>query len=167
MNARSWGVWAVAALCGLTLTACASGSRARGYDPTRVRFYLEAAAGEAGTEVVLPQSGTRIAVQQKPVLMESDVVNAELVQVELGQCLLFEFSPAAARDLYRLTGAHQGRRLVVAINQAAVGARLIDRPFAEGSMLVFVEVPDEALPDLVSNLKNTAVELQKEMARRP
>ena len=33
--------------------------------------------------------------------------------MELGKCLMFQLTPAAARDFYRLTGSHQGRRLVL------------------------------------------------------
>ena len=38
---------------------------------------------------MLPQSGVSLSVNSKPVITEGDIVNVELVQVDLGKCLLF------------------------------------------------------------------------------
>ncbi len=113
----------------------------------------------------LPKSGVRVTIGPKPVFTEGDIVNVELMQVELGKCLMFQFTPAAARDLYRVSGSNQGRRLVLFLNNVVVGARRMEMPLSEGRFLVFVELEDSALPALVENLKKTSVALQRAAAR--
>jgi hypothetical protein len=93
-------------------------------------------------------------------------VNVELMQVELGKCLMFQLTPAAARDLYRVSGSNQGRRLVLFLNDVALGARRMEGPLAEGRVFVFVEVADTALPTLVENIKKTTAAVQRAMARK-
>jgi hypothetical protein len=105
-------------------------------------------------------------VSSKAIITEGDIVDAEVAQLELGRCLLLRVTPAAARDLYRLTVLNQGRRMVLALNGVALGARQIDGPFAEGTVLIFVEITDGELTTLVTDLKRTSAELQKEMARK-
>src|SRR5262245_51484294 len=68
------------------------------------RFFMEAAPSSAGFILTLPKSGVQLAVNPQPVLTEGDIVDVALAQVELGPCLAFQVTPAAARDLYRLTG---------------------------------------------------------------
>jgi len=130
------------------------------------RFHLESASDVAGQPLVLPQSGSRIAVNPKPVITEGDVVNVELVQVDLGQCLMFQLTPSAARDFYRLSGTHQGRRLVLMINDVAIGARRIDGAMADGVVFIFVEAPEGELPELAARLKKSSIAYQRELARK-
>jgi hypothetical protein len=155
----------IAVLSALTFAGCAAlREPTRDFTPTIARFFLESTdAGAAAVE--LPVSGVRVSIGAKPVFTEGDIVDVDLMQVELGKCLLFQLTPAAARDLYRLTGSSQGRRLVLMLNQVAVGARRIEAPLAEGRIFVFAEVSEVALPVLVTNLKKTTVELQRTMAR--
>lgn len=135
------------------------------YTPTLARFFLEEADART-VRVTLPQSGVQVAVGPKPVFTEGDIVNVELMQVELGKCLMFQFSPAAARDLYRVSGSNQGRRLVLFLNDIPLGARRMEAPLASGSVLVFLEVPDSALPALVDNLKKTSASVQRAVAKK-
>lgn len=123
--------------------------------PVTARFYLES-ADSMSPRVTLPRSGVQLAVGAKPVFTEFDIVDVDVVEVQLGKCLRFEFSAAAARDLYRLTATNQGRRLVLSLDGRPAGARPIDRPFREGTVLIFVEMPDEALPPLAENLRQMA-----------
>lgn len=128
--------------------------------PTSVaRFFLEARSGEGGL-ATLPRSGSKIAVGVKPVLTEFDLVDVQVARVELGDCLLFRLTPSAARDLYRLTGANQGARLVLVLNGEPLGARRIDHPFDDGTILIFVEVADGALQSLAAQLRATTAEIQ-------
>lgn len=164
--------WAVlrgsAAAVGLLIWAGLGGCRTSATAdpaPTLARFFVES-ANARGVTLTLPQSDVRITVNPQPVLTETDIINVEIAQVELGRCLAFQLSPAAARDCYRLTGSHQGRRLVVAINDAPLGARRIDRPIIDGVVMVFVETPDAALPKLVADLKRSIVAVQRELARK-
>lgn len=155
-------VAAIALLTCLGLAACSSpaGKSAQSPAPPLVaRFFLEAKAGEPGVTVMLPQSGVTLVVSPKPVVVEYDIVNAEVAQVELGRCLLVQLSPAATRDLYRLSVSSVGRRLVLSLNDQFVGARPIEGAMSDGTILTFVERPDAELPDLVGRLKATCAEI--------
>ena len=142
----------------LGLAACTSPKPAA-YQPVVVRFFLETRPGEAGVLLQLPVSGVGITVAAKPILVEYDVLNAEVARVELGNCLLLQFTPAAARDLYRLSVASMGRRLVLTLNDEPVGARRIEQAIGDGTILVFVERPDAELPGLVERIKRTSADI--------
>ena len=145
------------ALVGLVLAGCQS----KAPQPTvaeRARFFLESADGR-GQVVTLPQSGSRITVVPKAILTEFDVVNVTIAHVELGDCLVFHFTPAASRDLDRLTAANLGRRLVLVLGGIAFGARRISHAMDHGTLFTYVEVPDEALPALAASLNETAAAL--------
>jgi hypothetical protein len=86
--------------------------------------------------------------------------------VDLGKCLLFQLTPSATRDFYRMSVTHQGRRLVLVVNDTTLGARRIDGPITNGVIFVFVELPDIELPGLVEDLKKSSAALQKELARK-
>ena len=136
-------------------TGCQT-AKAPADQPLVARFYLETRPGEPGVPVRLPVSGVGITVGAKPVLVEYDLVNATVAHVDLGACLKLQFTPAAARDLYRLSIAGMGRRLVLFLNDEPFGARRIDQAIADGLLLVFVEQPDAKLPALVDRLNRTA-----------
>lgn len=156
-----------ALLAAAALTSCTTTRKTppADYAPLVARFFLEAKRNEAGIPVTLPRSGLNITVSPRPVLVEYDIVNAEVVQVELGRCLLVQLTPAASRDLYRLSVSAVGRRLVVALNDEFLGARQIEAAMADGVILVFLEVPDETLTEIVTRLKLTSADLA-EMARK-
>lgn len=148
-----------------SVSGCSSSPPPRDYTPVVARFFLESATGD-GTPLTLPQSEVRIAVNPKPVIAEGDIANVELVQVDLGQCLLFQLSAPAIRDFYRMTVTHQGRRLVLVLDGDALGARRIDGPITNGVLYVFIERPDSELPVLVQNLKKSSAAIQRELARK-
>ena len=149
-----------------TVTGCQSSSKKRDYEPNVARFYLEVSDSEVFASATLPISGVRVAVNSKPVITEFDIVSVEMAQSDFGTFLMFQLTSDAARDLYRLTGNNQGRRMVLTINGRPVGARQIDGPFGSGSIAVFVEVPDDLLPALVKNLNKTSEDIQKEKAKQ-
>jgi hypothetical protein len=151
---------------GLGLAGCQSSARKKDYDPVLVRFFLEATAGEQAAVMRMPLTGVELRVRPKAVFVETDIVNAEVVRVDMGLCLLIQVTPAAARDLFRLTGTNQGRRLVMGANEVPLGSRLIDGPFIDGNILTFIEMPDDDLPALVASIKRTSEDLQREVARR-
>ena len=133
--------------------------------PLVARFFLEARPETTGVPMQLPVSRIALNVNPKPVLVEYDIVKVELVRVDLGWCLLFQFTPAAARDLYRLTAANVGRGLVLTFNGTPIGARRIDQAIADGALLIFVEVPDVDLPPLAEQLKRTSAEIARKSTR--
>ncbi|MGH7958915.1 MAG: hypothetical protein ACREH8_18160 [Opitutaceae bacterium] len=161
---RRW-LAAVALLWISSGSGCQSSSAPRDFTAVSARFFLEAANAD-GTPVMLPQSGVRLSVNAQPVITEGDIVNVELVQVDLGKCLLVQLTPSATRDFHRLSVTHQGRRLVLMIDGKALGARRIDGPITNGVVYVFVEVPELELPGFVDNLKKSSVAMQRELARK-
>ncbi len=134
-------------------------AQAPAHRPFAARFYLEARPGEVGVLVRLPVSGVNITVGARPVFVENDLVNAEVARIDLGVCLMLQLTPAAARDLYRLSVSSLGRQLVFFLNDAPLGARRIEQAMPDGVILVFVETPDEQLPGLVARLKRTSADI--------
>jgi hypothetical protein len=165
MNARGLVNMALALTACLALGSCGAPATNNDPAPTVPRFFLEA-VDQRSMSVTLPKSGVQIAVNAQPVVTEGDIVDVAVAQVDLGKCLMFQVAPSAARDLYRLTASHQGRRLVLVINGTPYGARRIDGPIGDGVIFVFVEVADEALPKLAEDLKRTSTALQRELARK-
>ena len=130
------------------------------------RFLIEADSAKGALQVVLPMSGVSVRVAPKPVITEFDIRRVVEAEVEMGRCVLFQLSSAASRDLYRLSASNISRRLVVVINGEALGARVIDRPLEGGTLFIFLEVPDENLPQLVEDLNATTMLIQEEVERR-
>ena len=143
----------------MLLPSCVSKSKTPDYQPLVARFFLEARPGETGVPLQLPVSGVSITVGAKPLFVEYDILNAELAKVDLGPCLLLQLTPAATRDLYRLSVASVGRQLVLVLNDAPVGVHRIEQAMTDGTVLVFVEGPDAALPALVERLRQTSAEI--------
>lgn len=151
------------ALIALLAAGCQAPRVAEG--PAAVaRFYLEAPA-DGATRVVLPVSELELAIEPKPVLTEHDFATVELTELELGKAVTFGLTPMASRDLYRLTAANQGRRLVLVVEGEAVGARPIEAPIEDGMLAVFIELPDEELPELVRRLERMALNVREARKR--
>lgn len=129
--------------------------------PLVARFFLEAKPREPGLPVALPVSGVGVTVAAKPVFSEYDVLKAEVAEVALGRCLWVQLQPAAARDLYRLSVGAQDRRLVLALNDEFVGARRVEGAMQDGVILIFLEKPDEELPELVNRLNHTSATIAR------
>lgn len=157
-------ITAMMALTALSFSGCQS-KGPMDYSPTHARLFLESTDGRGPTKM-LPKSGVVISIGTKAMITESDIVNAEVTQVDLGRCLMLQLTPAATRDLYRLTGSNQGKRLVLTLNDVPVGARKIDAPFIDGILYIFVEMTDAQLEDLVRDLKRTSFEIQKDIQRK-
>jgi hypothetical protein len=154
------------------LTGCQSSSpltqvpaKPVAFAPLVARFYLETRPGESVMMVQLPQSGVRLGVAPKPVFSEYDISDAEVAKVELGPCVLIELTPAATRDLYRLSVPAQGRRLVMVLNDEFLGVHRIEHAMADGAMPVFLEVSDAQLPSIVARIKFTAAEIARVAAK--
>ena len=156
---------AIALVSLVAALGCNTSSKKKDYDTMVARFYLEANEREAFATVTLPISGVQIAVNAKPIVTEFDYTGVSSAQSELGKFLVFSLTADAARDVYRVTGNNQGKRLVLFINDKPVGARVIDGAFNTGSIAVFAALPEEMLPELVKNLDGTSVELQKKIAK--
>ena len=167
-SARQAGLFAMTGLGigALFLAGCQAPEKLADYQPLVARFYLEVRPGEAGVPAQLPVSGVSIPVNAKPVIVEYDIANAEVAHVDLGSCLMLQLTPAAARDLYRLSVSNVGRRLVLFLNDAPMGARRIEQAMPDGTILVFVETPDAGLAALVARLKRTSAEILAAAAKK-
>jgi len=117
--------------------------------------------GLGGTVVQLPVSGTRIAIQKEPLVNEFDIANVELVKVDMGLALLIQTNERGARALYRGTVSNMGGRIVLMVNNNAIGARRIDSAIQNGNFYTFVEVDDEEIGQLVLDIKATLQQLQE------
>ena len=146
----------------ILLGACASADKPGERAGITARFHLESADGE-GVPAVLPRSGVVLRLNPKPVLTEADIAGVDVAEVELGRCLLLTLTPAAGRDLYRLSVAHQGRRMALQLDGAFIGARRIDGPISDARVFIFLELPDEALPGVVAELRKTAAAIRKKV----
>lgn len=149
-------------VCGAT--GCMS-SKKKNYPVAVVRFLLEADSENAGAVVRLPQSGVVIPVEAKAHFTEYDIEGCDVVDNELGKSLVFKFTSAASRDLFRLSVPNQGKRIVTTINGRAVGARRIDRPLAQGVIVTYVELPEEELEKLAKNIARTSKDLRDELEK--
>lgn len=143
-------------LAGLFVAGCQTKPPDPMNSPLEARFFLEARRGDAGVRVQLPISQVTLTLAPKPVLVESDIVDVQVAKMELGWGLILRLTPAAGRDLYRLTAANLGRRLVMTFNDTAIAALSLDRPMTEGAIVIFPEVPAEDLPPLAERIKRTA-----------
>ena len=157
-------ITAMMALTALSFSGCQS-KAPTDFSPTHARLFLESTDARGPTKT-LPKSGVVISIGTKAMITEVDIVNAEVAQVDLGRCLMLQLTPAATRDLYRLTGSNQGKRLVLTLNDVPVGARKIDAPFTDGTLFIFVEMTDAQLESLVRDLKRTSFEIQKDIQRK-
>jgi len=151
----------LALLAALFTSGCQTKPPSAMDEPMVARFFMEVRPGTPGLAVRLPISRVALNVNPKPVLVEYDIANVEFAKVDLGWCLYFQFTPAAARDLYRLSASNLGGRLVLMLNDAPAGARRLDQPIADGNLLIFVEVANEELPPIAERLKRTSAAIAK------
>jgi len=128
-------------------------------------FLLEADASQEGFPLVLPVSGVTIRVAPKPVISEFDIVEAAVVEVDLGHCLALRLTGEAARDLYRMSVSKMGKRLVLLVNGRALGARGLDGAIEGGVLFVFVELPDAELHELVREINHFAASIRAAKAK--
>ena len=118
--------------------------------------------GLTGAEVILPVSGTRIALQKEPVVNEFEIMNVDLVKVDMGLAVLIYVSEKGGRDLYRASVSHNGSRIVLMVNGNPIGARRLTGAISNAKLYTFVEIPDDELEQFVFDVKKTIVKLQSE-----
>lgn len=136
-----------------------------GFEPVIARFMVEATPEISVAQTMeLPLSRLKIPVYPSIGFSELDIADVELVRVDLGLCLLFKFTPEAARTLFRVSSANIGRRLVLSLNGKPMGARILEGPLEDGNLLIFVEMNDDELTDTAVNLKKTARKIQEAVA---
>ncbi|MEM1222023.1 MAG: hypothetical protein AAGH40_04610 [Verrucomicrobiota bacterium] len=116
----------------------------------------------SGTRVLeLPTTGTEYVVSANPLINEFEILNAEMVKVDLGVALMLRLSDRGARALYRASVTNMGSVVVLTINDNPIGARRLDGAIADGTFYTFVELPEDELGQLVLDIKETIIQLQK------
>lgn len=144
---------------------CKTSTKKKDFEVTVARFFMEDTEGSGFASVTLPVSGVQIAINNKPVVTEYDFTGVQLAESDLGKFLIFNLTNDAARDVYRVTGTNQGRRLVLFINDKPVGARVIDRAFNTGAIAIFAALPEELLTELTKNMNETSIDIQKQLEK--
>jgi len=168
MNYRKFGQSgrAILSLLAFLLGAGCATTKSGDYQPMLARFFVESNPREGYSDaLVLPLSHATVPVDPKPVFSELDILNVDLVRVDLGLCLRFALTAEAARDLYRLSVNNLGRRLVLTINNAPFGVRVMDSPLSYGVILIFVEMSDDELDKVAFNLQSTTEDVQKALSK--
>lgn len=128
------------------------------------RFYVETSEiypEQFRTPVTLPYSEETIQIDPNIKIAEFDIVGTDVFEAELGMAIAFFLSPEAARDVRMLTYNNQGRRLVLVVNEAPVGAKMITEGIEDGAIRMYLEYPDEDLEELADYIARTS-----EVARR-
>ncbi len=134
-----------------------------------MRFFLE--APERGLSdafidtVTLKNSGLTYTIQSKPALVETNIVNVELVRVNPGPklALAFYLDNAGRRALYRMSISNRDASLIFNYKGQAIGARTLDGPIDDGILYMFVELPDNETAQLAVLLKENAERAQKQL----
>ena len=91
--------------------------------------------------------------ESSPIVDASDIAAVDIVALELGKALLVQLTPRGMNALAERQGALVNRRLVLVINDRAIGTVRLDQPAQSGRLVIFVEVPDSDLPALVQSVQ--------------
>lgn len=131
----------------------------------KLRVYLESPddgkqLNRPARQITMPITHNQYYVYSNPLIPEGDIVNVELVRVDLGMCIRLDVDRHAGVILNSATVANQGRRLFLLVNDQPVGVRLIDGPIYGGQIYMFLEVPDDKLPEYVLSLKESCKRTQ-------
>lgn len=147
------------------VAGCGTTSK-KDYQVEVARFLVEARGDDSGVNIQLPISGSVVRVSPKAMITEYDVVSAQVVQSDLGVCVMFQLTQDAGRALFRISATNQGSRLVTTINGVPLAAQVMQRPIGDAVIISYLEIPPEELPELVKNINKTSADLQKELAKK-
>tara|TARA_R100000027_G_scaffold66167_2_gene61624 strand:- start:13649 stop:14140 length:492 start_codon:yes stop_codon:yes gene_type:complete len=145
----------------ILVAGCRSTSIENPHVPT---IYLEAGGSVPGSEnpyVTLPKSGTKLRFFGRPIFGPLDIIRIEMVQVDRGLAVRYLMTPSANRELIRTSGDSVGYSFIFFDNDSPIGARKIDGMIEDGVLYTFLEVDDEDLPELVSEMNRTLVEFRR------
>jgi hypothetical protein len=148
-------------LSALVFVGCRSTTIEYPHLPT---VFLEAGntfPGQTNPVVTLPVSRTEFRIFDKPLYDPTDIIRIEMVRVDRGLAVRYLLTPSASRDLMRTSVDNIGYRLVFFDNNDPIGARMIDGSIENGMIYTFLEVPDEEVPELVTEMNRTLVEFRR------
>lgn len=116
-------------------------------------FFIEAVGAELRSSkmvsIQLPVSASVIQIKPVPTIPAFDIAHVTMAEGEKGIFLQFELKKKARLQLMRICAEYRGRRLVLMLGGRPVGAWRIDCVLDQGMLSTYVEIPDEAIPQLV------------------
>ena len=124
--------------------------------PLKARFFLENGLSTPLQKTItqtLEVSKINIITESQPLILETDLINVELVRVELGLCLLFQIDLSLVNQLYTISTNEKGRRIVFVYNGKTIGSTKLSNPIADGNLYMFLEISESELPKIVADLK--------------
>ena len=125
--------------------------------PLKARFFLENRLPTPLQKTVsqtLEVSKINIITDSQALILETDLINVELVKVELGLCLLFQIDRSLVNRLYTKSINEKGSRIVFVYNERTIGSTILSNPIADGKLYMFLEISDRELPEIVTDLKD-------------
>lgn len=154
----------ICVLVAAILHGCETTGGSKAYEESVPRLVMESVEGNGyGRVIRMPVSEVRIPVESSAILSEYDISSVEVSEVEMGKCLIFQFTRAASRDLYRKMVGRQGMRIVLLVNGSPVGLARMSRPVSDGALPIFVEAPDDTLFELARNIRATIADYQRKL----
>ncbi|MGA2052639.1 MAG: hypothetical protein ABSH19_04940 [Opitutales bacterium] len=152
---------AILAWAGLALSSCSTGKEL----PNKlITFEFQTIDPQEGKSLTMPMSGLTYRYVENSGLTEVDLDGVQEVENQNVPCLLFTFSTAGQRALYRDTASHEGLMMFTFVNDQPIGACRITQPIEDGQLVVFVEIPPDQLTSYVADLQDS---IKKIKALRP
>lgn len=146
------------------LASCRHAAAPAGFvAPLRFGVFVEA-TGEAAVPVTLPQSGVTLLVDPAPAVALEEVARVEAVSLGLGSGFVLTLQPDFRAAFVRLAEARGGQRLVLVVDDRAIGAKRIDDAARAGRCDFLVEMSEAELSDLAATLNSSIAAAAK---RRP
>jgi len=114
------------------------------------------AVDAAGREVQMEESGLVYQICENALLSKDDIIDIDLVQVDMGCCLLLYLSVQGRASLERSIANHLDRSIVLMIDGMPVGARKFKPEGLEDQgLFIFTEWGDDRLEDFVVGAKES------------
>jgi hypothetical protein len=146
------------------LLCCLAGCSHRGDLPsTNILFYIEDDSNSSGFSKTarLPISGLEIPIFPQPAFGTQDIKLVELVDSMYGKCLMGTLSERASYELYKLSFDSLDNRLVLVVINQVIGFSIIDHVIENGTIIVFVEMNQRMLEELLGELNLTISRVNK------
>ncbi|MDR0417969.1 MAG: hypothetical protein LBH08_00845 [Puniceicoccales bacterium] len=110
----------------------------------------------------MPVSHLSIHICSQPILLAGDIESVRITQSNFGKCLIFQLTQRAAIEFYKLSVEGLNRKIVFVFNGKAIGLSMPIRDAKpDGTFVIFPEMEDHELDQLVKDIDDTIVKLRK------
>lgn len=150
----------------ITLTSCSSPQKNKSKPLAILRVYLEADYNEPGRTEVVPvyrANPTPVRIYKNPILDESHIVQARIVDTVGGIALQIQYNFHGTLVLQQVSNAYRGRRIVIftAFPEARwLTAIRMNRPIMDGILTFTPDATPEEAQRIVTGLNNMAKKLR-------